>query len=218
MAGSDTVQSTRGQSTYRAILAAIREGVYKPGDRLREEEVAQRLEVSRTPVREAFGRLQEKGLLEPASGRGLAVAVLSMQEIFELYALRQELEGLIARFAAQHATDIEVAHLERINAEFAVADTAIAAAKLNRAFHARLYDCARNRYLRTAVEDLQETISLLPNTTFMQRGRTRLAAAEHAAIIDAIKERDAERAGRAGLTHIQQALQARLALTESDGA
>lgn len=216
-ASKDLLSKTRGQSTYQAILAAIRDGIYRPGDPLREEEVATRLGVSRTPVREALGRLQEKGLLEAAPGRGVAVSILSMQQIFELYAMREELEGIVARFAARHATDAEIANLERLNAEFAAAaENPKLAAQWNRQFHARLYDAARNRYLRQAVEDLQETIALLPDTTFTHKGRTETATDEHVTIIDAIRRRDADGAEKAAVDHIKAALEVRLVITRTE--
>jgi len=213
----DDQSKTRGQSAYRAILAAIREGHYRPGDPLREEEVAARIGVSRTPVREALGRLQEKGLLEAAPGRGVAVAILTMQQIFELYAMRQEMEGIVARFAAQHATAAEITNLERLNQQFGAAHgNPRLAAQINRQFHARLYDAARNRYLRLAVEDLQETIALLPETTFVQPGRTEIATREHAELLDAIRQRDTALAEKLGAAHIRAALETRLAITDSD--
>ncbi|AWC22406.1 putative HTH-type transcriptional regulator YdfH [Aminobacter sp. MSH1] len=216
-ASKDLLSKTRGQSTYQAILAAIRDGIYRPGDPLREEEVAARLSVSRTPVREALGRLQEKGLLEAAPGRGVAVSILSMRQIFELYAMREELEGIVARYAARHATEAEIANLERLNAEFAAAaDDPKLAAQWNRQFHARLYDAARNRYLRQAVEDLQETIALLPDTTFIQKGRTATATEEHVSIMEAIRRRDAEGAEKAAVDHIKAALEVRLIITKTD--
>ncbi|OAM74530.1 GntR family transcriptional regulator [Devosia elaeis] len=206
---------TRGQNAYGAILAAIRDGIYRPGDAIREEEVASRIGVSRTPVREALGRLQEKGLVEAAQGRGVAVAILSTSQVFELYAIRQEMEGLVARFAAQHATTAEMDNLARINDLFGNAsDNPRRAAELNRQFHARLYDATRNRYLRQMVEGLQETIALLPTTTFVQPGRTEIAREEHAEIIRAIRERDTERAETAAVRHIQRALETRLAISE----
>ncbi len=212
----DPLAKTRGHSTYHAVLAAIRDGIYRPGDPLREEEVATRLGVSRTPVREALGRLQEKGLLEAAPGRGVAVSILSMQQIFELYAMREELEGMVARFAAQHATEAEIANLERINSEFAASTDPAVAAQLNRQFHARLYDAARNRYLRQAVEDLQETIALLPDTTFIQEGRTQTATDEHRTILEAIRHRDREAAEKAAVDHIKAALGVRLQITRAE--
>jgi len=207
--------STLGRDAYEAIKSAIRDGIYRPGDRLREDEVAKRFGISRTPVREALTRLQDKGLLETAPARGLAVTVLDMQRIFEIYALRLELESVVARFAAQHATDVEVDNLEQLNRAFAAAETPVAAARLNRVFHARLYDAARNRYLQTAVEELQDSIALLPQTTFLREGRIAQAADEHTLIIDAIRRRDVEAAWRGGRAHIAAALQARLVLLQS---
>jgi DNA-binding GntR family transcriptional regulator len=207
-----------GQSAYRAILEFIREGVYPPGGRMREEEVAERLGVSRTPVREAFGRLQEKGLLQAAQGRGLAIATLDTEQVFELYAMRGELEALVAQFAAQHATQAEIAHLERLNAQFSSAQSPGEAAKLNRAFHARLYDAARNRYLRASVEDLQETIALLPETTFTQDARLASAVNEHVTILNAISARDAQAAADAARAHISQSLATRLEMIRARDA
>lgn len=215
MARSTENQNTSlGRSAYQAILATIREGIYRPGTALREEEVAARLNVSRTPVREALARLQEKGLLEAAPGRGLAVVALSISQIFELYAMREEMEGIVARYAAHHATDAEIANLERINASFAAAgENPQAAARLNREFHARLYDTARNRYLRQAVEDLHETIALLSDTTFSHPGRTASAAREHELLLQAIRQRNPAEAQEQAAQHIREALKVRLLIS-----
>ena len=210
--------STRGQMVHQAILAAIRDGLYAPGMALREEEVAARFGVSRTPVREAFGRLRERGLLVSTVGRSTTVAELSMQQIFELYAMRQEMDGLAASFAARHATPAEVANLEQLNAEFGnSADDPRRAAHWNRLLHARIYDAARNRYLGQALEGIQETITLLQDTTFSQPGRTEMAVVEHAAIIESIRARDPEAARVAVMAHIQQAFQTRLQITHLAG-
>ncbi|UIJ90189.1 GntR family transcriptional regulator (plasmid) [Rhizobium leguminosarum] len=168
--------------------------------------------MSRTPVREALGRLQQKGLLQAAPGRGLAIATLDTEQVFELYAMRGELEALVAQFAAQHATNAEIANLQDLNAEFAAATSPREAAKLNRSFHARLYDAARNRYLRAAVEDLQETIALLPKTTFSHENRLESAAREHSALIKAISSRDAHAAADVARDHISRSLATRLAM------
>lgn len=207
-----------GQSAYQAILDAIREGVYAPGERLREEDVAERLGVSRTPVREALGRLQEKGLLQAAPGRGLEIATLDTERVFELYAMRGELEAVVARFAAQHATEAEIAHLERLNAQFSACGSPEEAARVNRAFHARLYAAARNRYLRAAVEDLHETVALLSRTTFTQDGRREIAVGEHAGIIAALAGRDAQAAADAARRHIARSLATRLDMIRASDA
>src|ERR687894_286250 len=77
---------SRGEFVYKALLQAIRTGQIKPGDRIREEDVAQSLGVSRTPVREALQQLQARRLIEMAPGRGIVVVELNVQQVMELYA------------------------------------------------------------------------------------------------------------------------------------
>lgn len=204
-------------NVYETILKLIMDGTYKAGDPLREDEVATRIGVSRTPVREALGRLNEKGLVEQGAGRGLCVTTLSTHQIFELYDMRKELEGLVARFASQRATDIELKNMRIINEQFAATpeDQPEKAAALNREFHSRLYDAARNKYLYNAVKDLHETVALLP-TTFRIRHRIGEAAQEHAEILEAIGARDEVRAAKAAINHIEAALQSRLSSSGRD--
>ncbi|MCA3439735.1 MAG: GntR family transcriptional regulator, partial [Rhodobacter sp.] len=89
------------KDAYALILEAIDAGVYKPGDRLVESELAERLGVSRTPVREALQRLETQSMLT-RDGRSLIVASLDHNQLSELYVVRTELEGLAARLAARH--------------------------------------------------------------------------------------------------------------------
>src|SRR3954462_7176250 len=84
---------SRAEFVYDSLRDAISDGRIAGGERVREEEVARNLGVSRTPVREALQRLQQRGLLVVGAGRGLMVARLSQQQVVELYAMRQILEG-----------------------------------------------------------------------------------------------------------------------------
>lgn len=95
------------KDAYALILDAIDVGVYRPGDRLVESELAERFGVSRTPIREALQRLETQSLLV-RDGRSLIVASLNHNQLAELYVVRGELEGLAARLAARHATDEEI--------------------------------------------------------------------------------------------------------------
>jgi DNA-binding GntR family transcriptional regulator len=198
---------------YHAILKAIREGVYQAGDPLREIEVAQRLGVSRTPVREALSRLQDKGLVEPAPGRGLAVARLSNQQIFELYSLRADLEKLVVRNAVQYATSFEIDNFERLNEMFGNAKDIKSATEANSLLHASLREAARNRFLHMAIDDLQDTVALISVTVFSAPGRIDAAYKEHAAIIAAIRDRDSERAEALMGQHIEALLETRMSLS-----
>jgi DNA-binding GntR family transcriptional regulator len=101
---------SRAEFVYEHLLEAISEGRLR-GTRIREEDIAKSLGVSRTPVREALQRLQERGLLAVGAGRGLVVRELGEREVMELYAMREILEGSAARFAAQHAGEEEIQRL-----------------------------------------------------------------------------------------------------------
>src|SRR6478736_3301539 len=107
-----------GEAVFRSLCEALQGGTYRAGDRLREEEVAQRLNVSRTPVREALGRLAARGFVAPSGGRGLVVRNLDISEVLELYAMREILEGAAARLAAEHASAPEIDALRDIAQAF----------------------------------------------------------------------------------------------------
>jgi DNA-binding GntR family transcriptional regulator len=209
--------ASRARWVYDALRSAIQEGRYGRGERIREEEVARSLGVSRTPVREALSRLQSHGLLEMKAG-GLVVAELTRPQILELYAMREILEGSAARFAAQHASPSEIASLRHIARAFeqSLGDPA-KLARINRELHGAIYEAAHNRYLMRTLNELHDALALLTGTTFMARGRSELAIDEHARIIDAIEKRDADEAERAAREHIRNAQEVRLAMIHSFG-
>ena len=200
-----------GEAVYRALRESLRNGVYKPGDRLREEEVATRLQVSRTPVREAFGRLVSKGLVAPAQGRGLIVRRLDTSEVVELYFMREILEAAAARQAARHASDAEIESLRDLETMFEAAQgDALEMARLNRLIHDAIFAASRNRYLESALQELQDAIALLGRTTFSVDGRPDPAAREHREMIEAMAAHDGDKAEAVARAHIREALRARL--------
>jgi len=101
-------------SAYEQIRARILNGDIRPGDRLREVELADDLGLSRTPVREAIRRLEQDGIVEHAAHKGAVVRSLDQSSITELYTIREVLEGTAARLAAQHANDAEIDALEAV--------------------------------------------------------------------------------------------------------
>lgn len=213
-----TRNTSRGEFVYRALRDAIRDGRLKQGARVREDEIARALGVSRTPVREALFRLQTRGLLKLAPGRGLVVVEISRQELVELYAMRELLEGGAARMAAQHASPTEIETLRYLLQEFQKAgDDAPRLADLNRQFHAAIYDAAHNHHLLSALNDLTDALALLQNTTFSVPGRPKPALKEHRAIVAAIADKQPDVAEREARQHIRAAHQARLSLTLASG-
>ena len=203
----------RGAFVYNALLEGIRAGRIRPGDRLREEEIAQSLGVSRTPVREALQHLQARRLIEMAPGRGIVVIEFNTQQVMELYAMREVLEGAAARFAAQHAMPAEIAMLRDFLDEFDAAEgDSQRLAKVNNSLHRTIYAAARNRYMLEALNNLDDALSLMQDTTFSLPERFASASQEHRGILAAIEQRDADAAEMASRRHIREAQQARLRL------
>ncbi|NHX27955.1 GntR family transcriptional regulator, partial [Escherichia coli] len=127
------------KDAYALILDAIDVGIYKPGDRLVESELAERFGVSRTPVREALQRLETQSLLA-RDGRSLIVASLNHNQLAELYVVRGELEGLAARLAARHATPEEIRVLaEMVEGDQALLNDPNAMSRANRRFHKQVH-------------------------------------------------------------------------------
>lgn len=212
-AAADRPHLSRGEYVHQKLLGAIRSGRYSAGERVREAEVADWLSVSRTPVREAFRRLQSDGLLVFTPWRGVIVAELDQQQVIELYAMRRVLEGTAARLAAQHAADSEIANLEEIHARAAAAhDDPDTLADLNQHFHHAIYSAAHNRYLLKALSSLRDALALLRPTTYTLLNRPDEAQAEHARVLEAIRARDAETAEQVAHAHLAQAERARLKL------
>lgn len=200
------------QRVYDEVIDGLRQGRYRPGDRIRSEEIARAFAVSRTPVREALYRLQERGLLEMTPA-GLSVSTLDRRAVVELYAMRELLEGAAARFAAMNAAPGDLDEIAAVDRAFAAATgDAARQADLNRAFHNAVYEAARNRYLLETLRGMHDTLLLLPGTTFETEGRHGRATAEHEALVAAIRDRDADRAERLSRDHIARARDARLSM------
>ncbi len=205
--------SPRAEQVRDQILQAIRQRRYEPGERITETEVATWLGVSRTPVREAFRRLETEGLLTFQSWRGVVVADLDRQQVNELYAMRQALEGTAARLAARHIDEPDIDLLEQLLARSAEAEISVEElAKVNRQFHETIYSAAHNRYLLQTLEQLRNTLALLRGTTYAVPGRQATALGEHEAIVRAIRARKPEEAEDAARAHIASAQKCRLQL------
>jgi DNA-binding GntR family transcriptional regulator len=201
---------SRSEFVYSQLCDAISEGRFRQGMRLREEEIAQTLGVSRTPVREALRRLQARGLLTVGVGRSLIVSELTRQQVLELYAMREILEGSAARFAAQHASEAEIALLRHLHQQFLTHwGEPLKVIYYNRRFHQAIYECARNRYLTQALNEMHDAFALLYSNTFRVPERPRDSDAEHSEIIEAIAAHDPEAAERAARKHIRLAQQTR---------
>ena len=201
---------SRADFVYESLRDAIWDGRMAVGERVREEEIARNLGVSRTPVREALQRLHQRGLLVFGAGRGLTVASLSQHQVLQLYAMREILEGSAARFAAEHATAPEIAVLWRLQKELRKPDyDTMALVTLNRRLHQAIYEAAHNQYLLQTLSVLHDSLALMHSTTFRVPSRRLESDEEHRQIVEAIEQHNPDRAEEAARQHIRQAQRTR---------
>lgn len=200
------------KDAYELILEAIDRGVYQPGDRLVESELAERFGVSRTPIREALQRLETQSLLA-RDGRSLVVAALDHSQLAELYLVRAELEGLAARLASRHAAPEEVRVLRKmVEEDRKLMGDPEALSRANRRFHKQIHLASHNRYLVQQLDLVHRTMALLATTSLAAEGRSEGTLAEHEAIVEAIEAGDGAAAYSALKDHISRAFETRLAL------
>ena len=198
------------RDAYSLILDAIDVGIYRPGDRLVESELAERFGVSRTPIREALQRLETQSMLT-RDGRSLIVSSLDHNELAELYVVRSELEGFAAELAAQHATPEEIRVLQSmVDSDRAILDNPAELVQTNRRFHKRIHLASHNRFLVQQLDLVHRFMALMATTSLAVEGRGAIALDEHQTVVDAIRERDGPRANAALKQHLSEAYVTRL--------
>ena len=190
-----------------SIRQAILDGVFAVGDRLGEVEIAQQLEVSRGPVREALVQLRGEGLVTMELHRGASVVRLGVDDIGELTSLRTTLESFAITLAVERATEEDLASLYAVTTEM---EAAIADGDLQRLssldirFHDGIYSAARHDRLVTAWHTIRSQM-LLFLLTRAQANHDYLAIslAEHRDLIDVIRRRDAPAARAMIESHVR---------------
>lgn len=200
------------KDAYEMILEAIDTGIYKPGSRLVESELADRFGVSRTPIREALQRLETQSLLT-RDGRSLIVASLDHSQLSELYVVRGALEGLAARLAARHSTPEELAVLrDMLESDRKLVGDPDAMSRANRRFHKQIHLASHNRFLVQQLDLVHRSMALLASTSIAVEGRPTDTLEEHERIVRAIETGDGDAADKALRDHISQAFIIRLRL------
>lgn len=200
-----------GEAAYSAVLAALRDGTYAPGDRLREEEVGERLGLSRTPVREALRRLEAHGIVEHRPRMGAVIKVLDQSEVVQLFEMRIVLECTAAEMAAKHGLEAEFDLLDELNERIlSQRGNPAHGAAINQDFHRTLYLAGRNRFLQDAARAVNNSLLLLGPTTYSDPHRIDTVVDQHRQIIAALRAGDQAAASAAAEVHLQSSLRYRL--------
>ncbi len=213
-------KASLSDQAYKAIRDALRQGSIRPGDRVKERELAAKLALGRTPVREAIKRLAVQGLLAHDAGQGLVFKKLGQRDLVEIHTVWATLQGLAAQLAARNATAVEVEAMRMVHQRLAQeCETDVTKAlRTARRLDQMIYDASHNDYLARHIAQLIDTVGLqAPTSTFTIPGRAKAFANEMAEVIDAIAKRDPERAERCGREHNEKGLAARLALDFYEG-
>jgi DNA-binding GntR family transcriptional regulator len=190
----------------RSTLAdAIVRGEIGPGVSLDEASIAERFEVSRTPVREAIRQLEAIGFAEARPHRGAVVPHFTPERISEIFVVMAELEALCARFAALNATPADRERL--VAAHLACRDSAREGDinvyyEANLRFHDAIYDASRNAFLAEVTLGVRNRVAPFRKAQFHSLGRLMKSAAEHEVVVDAILSGDAETAAAAMRDHL----------------
>jgi DNA-binding GntR family transcriptional regulator len=180
---------TMGRRLYETLAEQIITGELKPGQRLDERDLAERFEVSRTPVREALRGLQERGLVEIMPRRGVVVATISLDRLQELLEAQCEVEALCARRATESMTTMERKELELLHqqgAQQAASDDHLGYLDTNNQFHSAIARGTHNAVLISMLSDLRERLAPFRQTQSDVERRLEVSHDEHDAIARAI--------------------------------
>jgi phosphonate utilization transcriptional regulator len=194
------------QDIERAILA----GEHPPGSKLIEAALAQKMGVSRGPVREAFRMLEEAGLVRTEKNRGVFVRDIPIDEALEIFDLRAAMEELVGRILAGQATPAQLRELRSLVDAMEKAVKAQDADEyhlLNLRFHDRLVEMAGNRKLTALYRKLINELSLFRRLNLADGGVLPISAGEHRQIVKAIAAGDPEAAGKALYRHVMDSRQ-----------
>lgn len=197
-------QKTKKDLIVEIMREAILSGELVPGERLLQEELAERFEVSPTPIREAIQQLVAEGVLSHSPYRGVQVAEVRLGEVREVYLIRSMLEELATQMAVLNLRIVDVRQLRTYQEEIRKRvenNDLLALRKLNYEFHMLIYKAADMPLLLHMIRTLWtkfpwDTLHVLPD-------RAQNATEEHQRILDAINEGNAELAGEQMRLHIE---------------
>lgn len=196
---------TRAEQIQQQLEREIFTGVLPPGTRLDEMELAKRLNVSRTPVREALRHLGAAGLVEIRNRQPATVIRLSAHRIIEMFQVMAELEGLCAKLAARRISTAQLARLQACQEQLAQLlgdDDVDRFYEVNRQFHEGIYEAAQNEFLALQTKTLRNRVGAYRRMVTQRPTQRQNTIVEHDAVLRCITQGDEEGAGHAMRAHV----------------
>jgi DNA-binding GntR family transcriptional regulator len=193
------------EATFQTLKSLLVEGKIAPGSKLNERELAERLNVSRTPIREAIRRLAADGLVELIAKRGAIAVQLSIDDVIHTFDVIAELEGYSGELAAKNISDSTLSELEALQyemmASYARRDLS-SYYKLNLRIHRLINQAANNPVLATLFSQVNSRIEALRFRSNQDGVKWEKAVEEHQEMLDALKARDSARMRKVMITHV----------------
>jgi DNA-binding GntR family transcriptional regulator len=202
---TNLAQKTKKDLMVEILRDAILSGELQPGERLLQEELAERFNVSPTPVREAIQQLVAEGVLSHSPYKGVQVAEVRLEDVREVYLIRSVVEQLATRLAVPNLKISDVQRLHAIQTEIEAEvkkEERGALLKLNHEFHMRIYEAADAPQLYQIIRTLW--LKSPWDTMFVVPNRANMVIEEHRRIIEAIDQGTADLAGQRMQEHIEQ--------------
>lgn len=193
---------------FEALEGDILSGRLQPGESLNEQKLSDQMQVSRTPVREAIRMLEQTGLVEVTPHRGAVVLGISNEDFKDISTIRMYVEGLSARWAAEHITPQqlqELTELVELQEFYLMKGRVTQINDLDSHFHQRIYQASGSRTLSHILSELHHMIQWFREESFRAEGRAEKAVAEHRQILEAVAAGDGELAERLMVAHIEKA-------------
>jgi DNA-binding GntR family transcriptional regulator len=204
--------SMKNDLVFNKLREIIISGYFRPGESLSERELAEKLGVSRTPVRDAFRRLEKEGIVVYTPQKGVAIPSFSVEQLKHIYNVREHMEGLSARLITEKG-DKQILRDMRENIELAAKAVDVKQqAIINGHFHQLMAEGTQNPYLINIFKTLGSTIGLIRSTSLSYEDRLKTNLKEHAQICDAIESGDVNLAEQVARSHIRSSMRSALSM------
>ena len=201
---------TENKSLTTVIFERIRDdilyGKYEKGEKIVEAKLAEEFNVSRTPVREALKQLELDDLVENIPNRGVVVKGISKQDIVDIFTIRLAIEGIAVEWAIERMDQEDLQKIKEIYElmEFYTFKKDVKKfAELNTKFHEAIYKATKSRYLENVLKNYQVFMKVVRYKSLEKPGRLEGALNEHKRIVDALMEKDVERAKDVVIEHVK---------------
>jgi DNA-binding GntR family transcriptional regulator len=192
---------------FFSLKKAILQGHFQPGDRLVEQGLAQQMDISRTPIREALRKLELEGFVDYVPRKGVVVVGITADDAAEIYTICAVLEGLAARLAAEKRTHEELGRLKKILLEmktFIQTNNITGLHAVHTSFHHVIAQISKSPRLYQRIIALREQVEHFAGTFYSRPERLQDDWKEHEAIVTTIQKADAEAAEHAARNHLMR--------------